>query len=132
MKALLTPTEIEFLLGQREFTKDQQYYIKSRILKKVKALYGVELPPLQDKGYLGLAACSKNLAAGCKDEDQCGPGGLRSLDIRSLSRSRRPKGADTNSGGDLRFRRPAARRDDDGNACDGGFFVTADLPILLN
>ena len=59
MKALLTPTEIEFLLGRREFTKDQQYYIKSRILKKVKALYGVELPLLQDKGYLGLAACSK-------------------------------------------------------------------------
>jgi hypothetical protein len=52
------------LLGRREFTRDRGYYIKSRLLKNVKALYGIELPLLDEKGYL--AACSKNLAAGCK------------------------------------------------------------------
>jgi hypothetical protein len=56
--------ERDFLLGKREFSKEQQYYIKSRLLKKVKALYGIELPLLEEGGYL--AACSKNLAAGCK------------------------------------------------------------------
>lgn len=61
---LLTQTERDFLLGKREFSKEQQYYLKSRLLKKVKALYGTELPLLDERGYL--AACSKNLAAGYK------------------------------------------------------------------
>jgi hypothetical protein len=42
--------------------------ITSRLLKKVKALYGIELPLLDEKGFLdNLAACSKDLAAGCKE-----------------------------------------------------------------
>ena len=53
-----------FLLGNRKFARDQEYYIKSRLLKKIKTLYGTELPLLAEKGYL--AANSKNLAAFCK------------------------------------------------------------------
>jgi hypothetical protein len=64
---LLSRTEVDFLLGKREFTRDQGYYIKSRLLKKVKALYGIELPLLEERGYLSgsgvLAACSNDLAA---------------------------------------------------------------------
>ena len=39
--------------------------MKSRLLKKIKTLYGTELPLLEQKDYLRqyLAACSKNLAA---------------------------------------------------------------------
>jgi hypothetical protein len=59
---LLTQTERDFLLGQREFTRDQRYYIKSRLIKKIRALYGTELPLLDEKGYL--AACSKVFSLG--------------------------------------------------------------------
>jgi hypothetical protein len=56
---LLTRAERDYLLGKREFTRNQQYYMRSRLLKKVKALYGIELPLLSEKGYLDdLAACS--------------------------------------------------------------------------
>jgi hypothetical protein len=52
------------LTYKREFTRDpQSYHIKSRLLKKVKELYGRELPLLEQKGYLDLATCSKNIAA---------------------------------------------------------------------
>ncbi|MDQ3903756.1 MAG: hypothetical protein M3247_08975, partial [Thermoproteota archaeon] len=61
----LTETERDFLLGRREFTRDQAYYTNSRLIKKIKAFYRTELPLLDEKGYL-LAACRKNLAAGCK------------------------------------------------------------------
>ncbi len=56
------------MTGQREFTRDQRYYIKSRLLKKIKTFYWNELPLLNQEDYLQryLAACSKNLAAGCK------------------------------------------------------------------
>jgi hypothetical protein len=62
---LLSKAEKDYLLGKREFTtKDQGYYIKSRILKKIKMLYGIELPLLERAGFL--AACRKDLAASCK------------------------------------------------------------------
>jgi hypothetical protein len=66
---LLTRTELDFLLGKRVFTRDQAYYIKSRLLKKVNVLLGTELPLLQSADLVkedDLAACSKDLAAGCK------------------------------------------------------------------
>jgi hypothetical protein len=67
---LLTQSERDFLLGHRAFTIDQTYYIKSRLIKKVKALFGTELPLLLDSAGLvvngALAACGKDLAAGCK------------------------------------------------------------------
>jgi hypothetical protein len=61
---LPTQAERDFLLGRREFTRDQGYYIKSRLVNKVKILFETELPLLAERGYL--AACSKDLAAGCK------------------------------------------------------------------
>jgi hypothetical protein len=64
MRVLLSKTERDFLLGNRKFTRDQEYYVKSRLLKKIKTLYGTELPLLAEKGFL--AANSKNLAAFCK------------------------------------------------------------------
>jgi hypothetical protein len=57
MGVLLSKTERDCLLGNREFTKE--YYIISRLLKKIKTLYETELPLLAEKGYL--AAKSKNL-----------------------------------------------------------------------
>jgi hypothetical protein len=65
----LTKTEIDFLLHNREFTRDQQYYLKSRLVKKIKLLFETELPLIAKKGYLipdYLATFSKDLAAGCK------------------------------------------------------------------
>jgi hypothetical protein len=65
----LTKAERDFLLNKREFTRDQQYYLKSRLVKKIKLLFGTELPLIAKKGYLipdDLAAFSKDLAAGCK------------------------------------------------------------------
>ena len=64
----LRNTKLDYLLGKREFSRDRGgYYIKSRLLKKVKALFGTELPLIQNLGLIeGLATCSKNLAAGCK------------------------------------------------------------------
>ena len=56
MPSLLTPTELDFLQVSKEFTKDQQYYIKSRLLKKVRILIDTELPLLQEKGILRRAA----------------------------------------------------------------------------
>ena len=65
----LTKAERDFLLTKREFTRDQQYYVKSRLLKKMKFLFDTELPLIAKNGYLtpeDLAAFSKDLAAGCK------------------------------------------------------------------
>lgn len=54
--ALLTRTERAFLTRQKQFSRDQQYYIRSRLLKKIKALYGIEVPLLDEKRYLA-ASC---------------------------------------------------------------------------
>jgi intergrase/recombinase len=88
------------LLGKREFTRDQGgYYIKSRLLKKVKALFGTELPLIQNLGLIeGLATCSKNLAAGCKVSSGDGGGsdlvaqpGRTSLSASSLDNVKSPR-----------------------------------------
>jgi hypothetical protein len=71
MPSLLTPTELDFLQVSKEFTKDQQYYIKSRLLKKVRIFIDTELPLLQEKGYLAAGCKVLELlvaAAGCKEE----------------------------------------------------------------
>jgi hypothetical protein len=65
----LTKAETDFLLNKREFTRDQQYYLKSRLLKKIKLLFATELPLIAKNRYFlpfDLAAFSKDLAAGCK------------------------------------------------------------------
>jgi hypothetical protein len=64
MGILLSKTERAYLLGNRKFTREQEYYIKSRLLKKIKTMCETELLLLEQKGYL--AANSKNLAAFCK------------------------------------------------------------------
>jgi hypothetical protein len=46
--ALLTNTERDLLLGNRDFTKAQQRYIRCRLNKKVKEFIANELPILQD------------------------------------------------------------------------------------
>lgn len=62
---LLTQTERDFLLKRREFTRDQQYYIKSRLVRKIKVLFGTELPLLDERGYLA-GGSKDHLAACCK------------------------------------------------------------------
>lgn len=58
---LLTCTERDFLLGNREFTKAQKRYLRCRLNKKVKEFVSNELTILQDKGYLvGTVAASSN------------------------------------------------------------------------
>ncbi len=49
--------------------EDQRYYIKSRLLKKLRIFIGTELPLLLNAGLLSdedLAAFSKDLAVSCK------------------------------------------------------------------
>jgi hypothetical protein len=61
---LLTSTERDFLLGNREFTKTQQRYLRCRLNKKVKEFVSNELTILKDKGYIvGTIAASSNAAA---------------------------------------------------------------------
>ena len=64
---LLTCTERDFLLGNRDFTKAQQRYIRCRLNKKmIKEFISNELTILQDKGYIvGTIAASSNVAACC-------------------------------------------------------------------
>ena len=61
---ILTSTECDFLLGNREFTKTQQRYLRCRLNKKVKEFVSNELTILKDKGYIvGTIAASSNAAA---------------------------------------------------------------------
>jgi hypothetical protein len=61
---ILTSTECDFLLGNREFTKTQQRYLRCRLNKKVEEFVSNELTILQDKGYIvGTIAASSNAAA---------------------------------------------------------------------
>jgi hypothetical protein len=64
---LLTCTERDFLLGNRDFTKAQQRYIRCRLNKKmIKEFISNELTILQDKGYIvGTIAASSNVAGCC-------------------------------------------------------------------
>jgi hypothetical protein len=65
---LLTRTELDFLLGKREFSKGYSYTTKSRLLKKLELLVNQELPILIEKGYL-TADCkvsNGDLTAGSK------------------------------------------------------------------
>ena len=49
---LLTPTELDFLLERREFSKPQKRCIRSRLHKKIKEFEDKELPLLIEKGLL--------------------------------------------------------------------------------
>ena len=68
--ALLTNTELDFLLGKREFTKPQKRYLKCRLSKKVNDFVNNELLLLQKKGYLLLPLSS--VAASCNGNSDNG------------------------------------------------------------
>jgi hypothetical protein len=65
--ALLTRTEIEWLLGNAQVSKGYEYRIKSDIKRKLKTFQQLELPLLQKHGYmldlLSLTANPQNLSA---------------------------------------------------------------------
>ncbi len=69
--ALLTRTEIEWLLGKKRVSKSYEYYLKHTIREKLHTLTELELPLLMEKGLLStgldLSAYSKNLSANSKD-----------------------------------------------------------------
>jgi hypothetical protein len=48
----LTEVEKAYLTGTRQFTTEQGYYIKSRLLKNLRVYTGTDLPLLAEKGYL--------------------------------------------------------------------------------
>jgi hypothetical protein len=70
---LLSPVEHDFLVGNRQFTKAQQRYIRYRLNKKLKKLTPAELALLQDRGFLTAttttvaAAANSHAAAASRD-----------------------------------------------------------------
>jgi hypothetical protein len=57
---LLTYTELDFLLGKKEFTKPQKRYLRSRLNKRIKEFASTELKLLQDNGYLLAVAANSS------------------------------------------------------------------------
>jgi len=53
---LLTEVEKAYLTGTRQFTSDQGYYIKSRLLKNLGVYTGTDLPLLAKNDILHLIA----------------------------------------------------------------------------
>ena len=70
--ALLTRTEIEWLLGKKHVSKAYEYYLKHSIKEKLRTLTELEIPLLKQKGMIGdavqLSTNSNNLRANSKDE----------------------------------------------------------------
>ena len=63
--ALLTRTEIKWLLGNVKVSKPYEYRIKSDIKKKIKTFTDLELPLLIQKGFIdngGLSKYTQNLS----------------------------------------------------------------------
>ena len=63
--ALLTKTEMEWLLGSKSISKSHEYKIKSEIRKKLKILTNLEFPVIQKSGLFSedLTEFSKYLTA---------------------------------------------------------------------
>jgi hypothetical protein len=71
--ALLTRTEIEWLLNKVNITKAYQYRIKSDIKKKLKTFTELEIPLLIQKGFIDAKSLSKynqNLMANSQMNNQ--------------------------------------------------------------
>ena len=72
--ALLTRTEIAWLLGEKQVSKAYEYYLKHSIKEKLQTLTELELPLLRKKRLLStsldLSVCSKNLSANSKVNDK--------------------------------------------------------------
>jgi hypothetical protein len=70
--ALLTRTEIQWLLGNAQVSKGYEYRIKSDIKRKLKIFQQLELPLLQKHRYtldLSLTANPQNLSANPQTSD---------------------------------------------------------------
>jgi hypothetical protein len=92
--ALLTRTEIEWLLGRKQVSKSYEYFMRNSIKSKLKTFTDLELPLLIKNDYLdgssdsrlALRAGSKNLSANSKvttDAEVAQPG--RALPWEGLS-----------------------------------------------
>lgn len=70
--ALLTRSEIDWLLGKKNVSKAYEYYLRHSIKRKLQSLTELELPILKEKGLLDnsldLSVYSKNLSANSKDK----------------------------------------------------------------
>ena len=67
--ALLTRTEIEWLLGKKEVSKAYGYYLRHSIKEKLQTLVELELPLLNEKDLIGsgeLSVFTKDLRANSK------------------------------------------------------------------
>jgi hypothetical protein len=72
--ALLTRSEIDWLLGKKDVSKTYEYYLRSTLKKKLTTFQELELPLLVEKGFietqaLNLSANSKDLSADAKDRN---------------------------------------------------------------
>ncbi len=50
--ALLTRSEVDWLLGKKEVTKSYEYYLRSTIRRKLKTFKELELPLLMKEGFI--------------------------------------------------------------------------------
>jgi hypothetical protein len=109
--ALLTRTEIEWLLGNAQVSKGYEYRIKSDIKRKLKTFQQLELPLLQKHGYtldlLSLTANPQNLSANPQAPDTLvaknvqSEGGVKNHEVKGQ------KALDGIRTHDLRFTKPS-------------------------
>ena len=74
--ALLTKTEVQWLLGNANVSKSFEYKLRSGIRRKVQTLTELEIPLLMKEGYLSgcvdLTTGGKDLTANGKDDKWMG------------------------------------------------------------
>jgi hypothetical protein len=109
--ALLTKTEIEWLLGNAQVSKGYEYRIKSDIKRKLKTFQQLELPLLQKHRYtldlLSLTANPQNLSANPQTPDALvaktvqSEGGVKNHEVKGQ------KALDGIRTHDLRFTKPS-------------------------
>jgi hypothetical protein len=61
-QALLTKTELEWLLGKIQVSKVYEYRIKSDIKKKLQIFQQLELPLLMEKGFISPSSYNSSLS----------------------------------------------------------------------
>jgi hypothetical protein len=108
--ALLTRTEIEWLLGNAQVSKGYEYRIKSDIKRKLKTFQQLELPLPQKHAYtldLSLTANPQNLSANPQTSDALvaktvqSEGGVKKHEVKGQ------KALDGIRTHDLRFTKPS-------------------------
>ena len=68
--ALLTRAELEYLLGRTEVSATYSRQMKSRISRKVKTFYELELPLLQKSMGLAVTAYGHSVTASCHSQEE--------------------------------------------------------------